>query len=88
MSLAVKLDFVVELLLDLQEQLRSKKVSRFNVSRSRKEEVEQAKKVIADKILNRAVHPATVTIDSIAACGFLEVEAEDIYSHLQELMLL
>ena len=88
MSLAVKLDFVVELLLDLQEQLHSKKVSRFNVSLSRKEEIEQAKKTIADKILNRAVHPATVTIDSIAACGFLEVEAEEIFSHLQELMLL
>ncbi len=88
MSLAVKIDFVVELLLDLQEQLRSKKVSRFNVSLSRKEEIEQAKKAIADKILTRAIHPATVTIDSIAAYGFLKVEAEDIYLHLQELMLL
>jgi hypothetical protein len=88
MSLAVKLDFVVELLLDLQEQLRSKKVSRFNLSRSRKEEIEQAKKAITDKILNRAVHPATVTIDSIAACGFLEVEAKEIHSYLQESMLI
>lgn len=88
MSLAVKLDFIVEALLDLQEQFRSIKVSRFNVTRSRKEEIEQAKKAIAEKIVMRSIHPATITIDSIAACGFLEVEAEDIYSHLQELMLL
>ncbi|MHA1401960.1 MAG: hypothetical protein ACTSQE_16535 [Candidatus Heimdallarchaeaceae archaeon] len=88
MSLVFKIDFIVETLLDLQEHLRSKKVSKFNISLSRKEEIEQAKKAIADKILNRAVHPATITIDSIATCGFLEVEAEEIFSHLQELMLI
>jgi hypothetical protein len=89
MSLAVKLDFVVELLLDLQEQLRSKRVSRFNLSRSRKEEIEQAKKVIADKLRDRAIHPSSVTVDNIAAaCGLLEVEAKEIHSYLQESMLI
>lgn len=88
MSLTVKLDFVVELLLELQELLRSKRVSKFNVSLSRREEIEQAKKIIADKLRDRSIHPSSVTVDNIASCGFLKVEAKDIHSHLQELMLI